>query len=104
MNTAALRLRCDGLARLLGGWAVNGGPLYRDLAAALRRLVETDELPPRTALPPERELARALSVSRSTVITAYDLLKTDGLLEGRQGSSTYVLPPQGSGLPPLGGY
>jgi DNA-binding transcriptional MocR family regulator len=104
MTNTARRLRCEGLVRLLGSWAVSGGPLYRDLAAGLRRLVETGELLPRTALPPERELARALSVSRSTVVTAYDLLKADGLLEGRQGSGTFVLPPQESGLPPLGGY
>jgi DNA-binding transcriptional MocR family regulator len=41
-------------------------------------------------LPTERALAVELSVSRSTVVAAYDLLRGEGWLESRQGSGTWV--------------
>src|SRR5206468_8197069 len=56
-----------------------------------------DLLPAGCALPPERTLARALAVSRSTLAAALDFLRSDGLLVSRQGSGTRVasLPPGG---------
>ena len=45
---------------------------------------------PGKRLPPERTLARLLGVSRSTVVTAYSLLREEALVESRQGSGTYV--------------
>ncbi len=41
-------------------------------------------------LPPTRELARRLDVSRNTVAVAYDRLVADGFLIGRAGAGTYV--------------
>ena len=41
-------------------------------------------------LPPTRELARRLAVSRNTVAVAYDRLVADGFLVGRAGAGTYV--------------
>jgi DNA-binding transcriptional MocR family regulator len=41
-------------------------------------------------LPPERELAGALSVSRATIVSTYQHLKADGWLESRRGSGTWV--------------
>lgn len=66
------------------------GPLYRSLADGLRRAIDRGEIPLGTVLPPERMLARALSVSRATVVAAYDRLKADGWLESRRGSGTWV--------------
>jgi DNA-binding transcriptional MocR family regulator len=69
------------------------GPLYRRISDALRRAVDRGEIPLGTILPPERTLASALSVSRATVVAAYERLKADGWLESRQGSGTWVRRP-----------
>ena len=66
------------------------GPLYRRLAEAIRAAIRRGELPSGTRLPTERALAVELSVSRSTVVAAYDLLRGEGWLESRQGSGTWV--------------
>lgn len=42
-------------------------------------------------LPSERQLARSLHVSRTTVIAAYGLLRDEGLLQSIQGSGTRVV-------------
>jgi DNA-binding transcriptional MocR family regulator len=81
------------LADLLGRDLDGEGPLYRQLADALRRAVDRGEIPLGTVLPPERALARALTVSRATVVAAYDRLKADGWLESKQGSGTWVRTP-----------
>lgn len=70
------------------------GPLYLRLTGALRTAVDRGELAQGTVLPPERTLARALAVSRSTVVAAYDRLKVEGWLDSRQGSGTWVRRPR----------
>jgi GntR family transcriptional regulator len=65
-------------------------PLYQQLQRALRRAVETRVLGPEDALPPERDLATELSVSRITVRKAIDGLVSEGILTRRQGSGTFV--------------
>lgn len=47
-----------------------------------------------TVIPPERELAARLGVSRPTLRSAVDELVADGYLERRQGSGTYVSKPK----------
>jgi DNA-binding transcriptional MocR family regulator len=76
----------------LGDWSRGRGPLYTGLADALRAATARGDVPPGTRLPAERALAVALSVSRGTVVAAYDLLRSDGLLDSRQGSGTWVRP------------
>src|SRR5690349_11954445 len=78
------------LATLLADWSSGGGPLYRQLARRLQTVIEQGELTEGTRLPPERLLARALAVSRTTVVGAYDQLRAQGLLASRQGSGTWV--------------
>jgi DNA-binding transcriptional MocR family regulator len=82
------------LAELLREGLAGDGPLYRQLADALRRAVDRGEIALGTVLPPERSLARELAVSRATVVAAYDRLKADGWLESRQGSGTWVRGPE----------
>jgi DNA-binding transcriptional MocR family regulator len=76
--------------RVLGEWSTRPGPLYRRLADALRAGIERGEIARGERLPPERTLAQLLSVSRSTVVAAYDRLREEDWLQSRQGSGTYV--------------
>lgn len=77
---------------VLGRWSAGSGPLYRRLADALKTAIARGEIPPDTRLPAERVLARSLNVSRSTVVSAYDLLYAEGLVVRRQGSGTWIAP------------
>ena len=82
------------LARLLSGWTDGGhGTLPQRLAYGLRCAISSGLLGDGAKLPPERDLARALAVSRSTITTALDLLRDEGLVESRQGSGTVVRGP-----------
>jgi DNA-binding transcriptional MocR family regulator len=81
------------LAAILDSALGGEGPLYRQLADALKHAVDRGEIPLGTVLPPERALARSLSVSRATVVAAYDKLKSEGWLDSRQGSGTWVRRP-----------
>lgn len=80
----------DRLAELLGPWSAAAGPLHERLATALLAAVDRGELPSRAVLPTERDLARRLQVSRTTVVAAYGDLKAAGRLESRQGRGTWV--------------
>jgi DNA-binding transcriptional MocR family regulator len=75
------------------GPLVGPGPLYRQVAEALKAAIDRGEVPLGTVLPPERVLAEALAVSRSTVVAAYDRLKAEGWLASRRGSGTWVREP-----------
>ena len=65
-------------------------PLYLQIASALAAKIQDFTLPTGTRLPPERELARLLSVSRTTAINTYSLLEERGLVSTRVGSGTFV--------------
>jgi GntR family transcriptional regulator, N-acetylglucosamine utilization regulator len=65
-------------------------PLYQQLQRALRGAIENGIIGPDDALPPERDLAEMLGVSRITVRKAIDELVEDGLLNRKQGSGTFV--------------
>jgi GntR family transcriptional regulator/MocR family aminotransferase len=62
------------------------GEVYRQLRAAIRN----GQLRPGERLTPSRELARALAVSRSTVVAAYDRLAAEGFVTSRAGAGTMV--------------
>ncbi len=82
-----------------------GGPAYQRLGAALRALILDGRLPLGTRLPAERELARALGVSRTTTSAAYGLLRREGYLSSRRGAGSFAAfpsEPSASGLPWFG--
>jgi GntR family transcriptional repressor for pyruvate dehydrogenase complex len=64
--------------------------VYEEVAARLRRLIAEGHLKPGDKLPPERDLATALSVSRTSVRDAIRTLEVAGLLQPRQGEGTVV--------------
>ena len=86
------------LGERLGRWPAGRGPLHVLLAARLRRLIDEGELPPGEVLPPDRALASALAVGRSTVVGAYELLRQDERIVRRQGSGTRVAGPEPAGV------
>src|SRR5579859_6598294 len=90
--SAPARISATALADLLGYWSTSDGPLYRLLATRVGRLADTGELPAGLRLPPERELAAVLSVSRNTVAMAYQVLRDEGMADSRQGSGTRITP------------
>jgi len=61
-----------------------------EIAARLRRDISRGDLAPRERLMPERELAAAYSVSRSTVREALNQLSEEGLVDIKRGSGSYV--------------
>ena len=84
--------------------------LRQQVYAQLRRAIEQGSLRAGTRLPPSREHAASLGVSRNTVLWAVQRLQAEGYVEARVGDGTYVsqavaatLPaPQGLVAPPRG--
>ncbi len=67
--------------------------LYRQVADQLRQLIDAGEFPVGSRLPPERDLATQLGISRPTVREALIALEVDGRVSIRVGSGIHVLPP-----------
>jgi GntR family transcriptional regulator, transcriptional repressor for pyruvate dehydrogenase complex len=70
--------------------AVEPRRLYRQIADQLRALIAAGEWPIGARLPPERDLAAQLGVSRPSVREALIALEVEGLVEVRMGSGIYV--------------
>lgn len=90
------------LVSLLGHWQESPSrtPLWRQLAQALRLLILDGRLALDSRLPGERELATALSVSRTTIASAFAQLRDEGHIVSRHGSgSQVVLPAQHQYVP-----
>jgi GntR family transcriptional regulator/MocR family aminotransferase len=64
--------------------------LYRWLYEELRSAILEGRLQPGSRLPATRDLARMYGLSRATMVTAFDQLKSEGYVAGRAGSGTYV--------------
>lgn len=64
--------------------------LYRQIADQLRALIDDGEFAPGSRLPPERDLATQLGVSRPSVREALIALEVEGRVEVRMGSGIYV--------------
>ncbi len=66
--------------------------LYRQIADQIRALIRSGEYATGSRLPPERDLAKQLGVSRPSVREAVIALEVEGLVDVRIGSGIYVRP------------
>ena len=66
------------------------GSLSREIYRQLRDAIMDGRLRAGDALLPTREMARQLSVARTTVTVAYDRLAAEGFIAARVGSGTFV--------------
>ncbi|MDO1582949.1 FadR/GntR family transcriptional regulator [Rhizobium oryzicola] len=67
--------------------------LYQQIADQVRQLIQNGQYPAGSRLPPERELAQTLGVSRPSLREALIALEIDGTIEIRMGSGIYALSP-----------
>lgn len=66
--------------------------LYQQVADQIRALIAKNAFAPGTRLPPERDLAQQLGVSRPSLREGLIALEIDGSVEIRMGSGVYVCP------------
>src|SRR5688572_17328934 len=79
-----------------------GIAMHQQIRSQLAQAIRQVE--PGKQLPSTRVLAKLLGVSRNTVLTAYEELVADGLIEGRHGSAMFVserVPRESVALNPL---
>lgn len=69
---------------------IRRAPLYQQVAAQLSSWIDQERLQPGDRLPPERELAERLGVSRTSVRQALTALQTLGLVHARHGDGVYL--------------
>jgi DNA-binding FadR family transcriptional regulator len=82
--------------------AVDNRRLYRQIADQIAALIEKGEYAAGQRLPPERDLAKQLGVSRPSVREALIALEVEGYVEVRVGSGVYVVGRgAGAGAEPL---
>ncbi len=81
--------------------AVDSRRLYRQIADQITALIDGGEYAAGARLPPERDLARQLGVSRPSVREALIALEVEGYVEVRVGSGVYVRGPNGPHSEPL---
>jgi len=65
-------------------------PAYRWLYTSLRAAILEGRLRPGARIPATRDLSRQYHLSRGTIVTAFDQLKSEGYVEGAVGSGTFV--------------
>lgn len=66
------------------------GSTAEEVVSRLREMIQSGELAPGDRLPPERDLAKLLGVSRPTLRAGIRSLATVGILQSRQGAGTFV--------------
>src|SRR5215831_16982189 len=72
----------------------DGLPAYRKIQASILKRIEDGELKPGNAVESERELAKLHRVSLMTARHALTVLESEGIVQRRRGSGTFVAPPK----------
>src|SRR6187431_1010122 len=75
--------------------AGRSGTTFQEVVTQLREMIHRGELRPGDRLPPERDLAKLLGVSRPTLRAGISSLAAVGVLQPRRGSGTFVVEPEG---------
>ncbi len=75
---------------MLDDKSASAAPLYRQIYESVRLAILSGKLTSGTRLPASRVLAKQLSVSRLTVVNAFEQLLAEGYLEGKPGAGTFV--------------
>ena len=75
--------------------AEKSGTTSEEVVLNLREMIQRGELRPGDRLPPERDLAKLLGVSRPTLRAGIRSLAAVGVLQSRQGAGTFVVNNQG---------
>ncbi|MFT3720574.1 PLP-dependent aminotransferase family protein [Pseudorhodoferax sp.] len=65
-------------------------PLHTQVFEQIRQAIIAGQLAKGARLPPSRQLAQELQVSRSTVLLVYERLLAEGYATGRVGAGTYI--------------
>ena len=65
-------------------------PLYAQISGRLKVAVAAGELRPGESLPSVRQLAARLRLNPATIAQAYRELESEGFVEMRQGSGTFI--------------
>ena len=76
-------------------------PVYASVQAQLRAFIEDQAIGRGDRLPPERELARRLGVSRTSLRQALTALRVEGLVDVRHGDGIYLLRAVDDIIPPI---
>lgn len=70
---------------------VRSGQATEQVVARVYELIKSDELKPGDRLPPERELAKLLGISRPALRAGLSSLISMGVLQSRQGAGTFIV-------------
>ena len=64
--------------------------LYENVIEQIMNLIKNNKLKPGDKLPPERELAEKLSISRGSLREAFRVLESRGLIKSKPGGGRYI--------------
>lgn len=68
-------------------------PIYLQIRDRIHHLIQSGQLSPSAQLPSIRTLAQSAQVNKLTVIEAYSVLESDGLVHAKQGAGYFVNAP-----------
>jgi GntR family transcriptional regulator/MocR family aminotransferase len=69
-----------------------GPPRYEQLASVFERAIRSGELSPGDRLPTVRQLSAGMSISATTISSAFELLGNRGFVKAEVGRGTFVVP------------
>ena len=67
-------------------------PVYAQLAAILRTMIETGEIPPDRPLPSVKSLMQSYGIAQGTAEKAVRVLRDEGIVRTIRGKGIYTLP------------